>query len=428
MFRMRTLAVLAATVAAVCLSVPICAQAGSFTLPAVQQAQASLKTALPLQYHAGDGIHIGPAAQHVRSVVKSVSHLQFSGVALGRENFFDRDQSAKARLRIDGAGFQAVRDVFIWNGTDTPSDVDLTAACNAAQVSGGLKVLMFNLRPGPKSWPADQASLDAYNKTLDAFLNKIFKGTGTDGLPCLPAVSPPQIMLMIGNEPNSHTFCVGSGTSKDPLETMHQACAIREAILLHSSYAFIQSEELTYGRSILVVGGGLSSHDAPFDFLTRYLQAIKNLGYKTCDMDYFGYHPYALNATDPYSGFPAVESKLVPMLKAAGCPLKIIYTEMGVETVIPNGYSYTGTAPAGVYCASEADMPAVYTQIVKIIQAQPDVIGFMNFELDDEVNLGGWQSGFYYYSFYPKPFVPILRSLMAGIGGGPTAPLILPTR
>lgn len=398
--RLRKLAILAATAAALCLPVSP-ALAGSHARPhhAVVQTAAAPSTA---------------------------SHLQFSAVTLGRENYFFPDQALSTRQRIDNAGFQGERVVFVWDGTSIPGHYELDAACNAAQVSSGQKVLMLNLRPDRNFWPADAASLGAFNAYLAAFDAKLFLGTGTNGQPCWPAVSPPQLMWMIGNEPNSHDFCNGDSSTSDLL-AIHQVCAIREAMLLHSSYPFIQAQELTYGHQMAVVGGGLSSHDAPIDLLTQFLLARKGLGYKTCDMDYFGFHPYSLNSTDPYSGF-SLEPKLEAMLKGVGCPLKVIYTEMGAETIIPgapsDGYNYNGASNCaqpgrpGALCIDEGLFTGVYQRFIQIMDSQPDVIGFMNFELDDEQYFSGWQSGFYYFSDFPKPFVAVLRPILAGIGGG----------
>lgn len=365
------------------------------------------------------------------------SSLQFSAVALGRENYFTPEQAQNVRLREDGVGVQGERIVDIWNGTSVPDDYDLAAACNAAQVSYGQKVLMFNLRPDKNSWPSNPASLSAYTNSLAAFDAKIFTGTGSNGQPCWPAASPPQrFMWMIGNEPNSNDFCNGDQSTND-LSAIHKVCAMREAMLLHSSYAFLQGEQSLYAKylpdqRIYVVGGGLSSHDAPFDLLSDFLQARTRLGYKTCDMDYFGFHPYALNAANPYGGF-AMEPKVESMLKAAGCPLKIIYTEMGIETTIPSGpgYSYNGKAPANILYTTEAQFLSVYQKFIQIIQGQPDVIGFMNFELDDEQDLSGWQSGFYYFSGYPKSFAADLKPLLGSIGNlqdNSTTSAVPPTR
>lgn len=401
MSRLRKLALLAATAAALCLPVS----------PALAGTPASPHR----------------AAVHAMATTSTAPHLQFSAVALGRENYFFPDQALQTRQRIDNAGFQGERVVFVWNGTAVPDHYDLDAACNAAQVSSGQKVLMLNLRPDRNSWPTDTASLGAYNASLAAFNAKLFQGTGTNGQSCWPDVSPPQLMWMIGNEPNSHDFCNGDGSTGDLL-AIHKVCAQREAQLLHSSYGFLQKLGQVYGRQMTVVGGGLSSHDAPFDYLADYLKARTSLGYKTCDMDYFGFHPYALNTADLYGGFMQ-EPKLEAMLKAAGCPLKIIYTEMGIETVVPggpsDGYNYNGvsncaTQPGGpgALCIDENVFVGVYQRFIQIMQSQPDVIGFMNFEIDDEQYYSGWQSGFDYFSGFPKPFVAVLRPLLAGIGGG----------
>jgi hypothetical protein len=372
------------------------------------------------------------------------NHLQFAAVALGRENYFTPDQARGTRQRIDGAGFQGARVVVIWNGGSSPPSYDLDAVCNAAQASAGHKVFMPNLRPDKNGWPSDAASLKAYTDTLAAFDTKIFTGTGSNGQPCWPAATPPQqFMWMIGNEANSHDFCNGDQSTNDLLE-IHKVCALRNAMLLHSSYVFLKGkngEEGKYGRSILVVGGGLSSHDAPFDLLTKFLQDRKNLGYTGCDMDDFGFHPYSLNATDIYSGL-ALEPRVEAMLKAAGCPLKIIYTEMGVETAIPGGpgYNYNGVsncakpasggqpATPGALCVPEDQIPTVYKRFIQIMQSQPDVIGFMNFELDDEQYYSGWQSGFYYFSHYPKSFISATKALFDNLNAVPAQPTVPPTR
>lgn len=88
------------------------------------------------------------------------------------------------------------------------------------------------------------------------------------------------------------------------------------------------------------------------------------------------------------------------------------YLEDGFQTT-PTGTLYTGSE-TDKEPVSEAQQAALLTAAVELAYCQPAVGGFFNFELRDDVSLGGWQSGLVRPDWSPKPaFTAYLRAVEA---------------
>jgi hypothetical protein len=88
------------------------------------------------------------------------------------------------------------------------------------------------------------------------------------------------------------------------------------------------------------------------------------------------------------------------------------YLEDGFQTT-PTGTLYTGTE-TDKHPVSEAQQAALLTAAVELAYCQPAVGGFFNFELRDDVSLGGWQSGLVRPDWSPKPaFTAYLQAVEA---------------
>jgi hypothetical protein len=137
-------------------------------------------------------------------------------------------------------------------------------------------------------------------------------------------------------------------------------------------------------------------------------------------MDAFAHHPYLERSevppdfTHPRTTTIALADydKLVDLLGEAfdgtaqkGSDLPILYTEFGVQTVIPEDKqgAYTNLeSPAAEDAVSEDVQARYYRQAVEIACTQPTVEGIYIFHVWDEPDLLGWQSGLYYADRTPK--------------------------
>ena len=78
---------------------------------------------------------------------------------------------------------------------------------------------------------------------------------------------------------------------------------------------------------------------------------------------------------------------------------------------------YTGTE-TDKHVVSEAEQATLLTAAVQLAYCQPEVGGFFNFELRDETDLEGWQSGLLHPDWTPKPaFTAYLQALAAARAG-----------
>ena len=121
----------------------------------------------------------------------------------------------------------------------------------------------------------------------------------------------------------------------------------------------------------------------------------------TCDAD---------NQNDP-ADLPRLLAALTSAFGGTGQPVpgegsvRIWYLEDGFQTVVPAAESalYTGSeldrytipalAPSGQEESTRVDQGTQLTTALELAYCQPAVGAFFNFQLADDHDLGGWQSG-----------------------------------
>jgi len=98
--------------------------------------------------------------------------------------------------------------------------------------------------------------------------------------------------------------------------------------------------------------------------------------------------------------------------------VSIWYLEDGFQATPASGLTlYSGTE-TDKHAVSEAQQATLLTAAVQLAYCQPAVGGFFNFELRDETNLGGWQSGLLHPDWTPKPaFAAYVQALAAARAG-----------
>jgi len=391
----------------------------------------------PLQHaasvHAHQTVQAAPSFEAGKPYsAKTLRSLQYVGFMMGIHEFYNYDQALMMMQKVRTQGVNTVRVFIRWDYKPAPVSSDLQGVANAAKAAEqvGLKALILNLTPTQTVWPLNDYDMTWFKNNIVAYDQVLFDPSSD----YISHPSPLQIIWAIGNEPNIDTFC--NGADKDPKtaavgwQDQHKVCADREARLLHASYGLIRSEKAYYQskgslkpNDLQVIGGLLSSNDAPLDFITQWIKARQNLGFKTCDMDIFGYHPYTMPGGNLYSGFYLVP-KLVAALKAMKCPLPIIFTEMGYPTRPPvdPGSDLRSTLTRMGYNELpggniDPGMPlsqyvGTIDEAMKITLSYPQVIGALNMLLNDERRItNGWQSGWCYWDGSPKPFLSQVQQI-----------------
>lgn len=372
-------------------------------LPLLAVSVAALSLAAPSAL----AVHALPDSS-VPAPTAAAAPLQYIGALEGVESFDTPQDAAMHVQQALDTGLNTLRVRLVWNYSSGAPSSNLTAVCNVAHAAEqlGLKALVLGLEPAQTVWPVvgNPADRGWFEANLRDYDRKLFDpGSG-----CLARPSNLQIMWLIGNEPNVHTFCDGSdkGTgSPSGLLAQHQACADSLAPLMHESYATIQADEKQYNVDLKVIQAGLSSNDAPLDLLIKYFQERRTLKYVGCDADYIGFHPYPLHKNLLY-GLGLVP-KLVALLQANGCALPIFFTEGGFTTAPPAD----GSRPCPSSNASVTQ--SQYTTLLSDLLAtgvRYGVVGYINMLIQDDP-CGGWSSGWYYSDGTPKPFRDQVRQI-----------------
>jgi hypothetical protein len=244
--------------------------------------------------------------------------------------------------------------------------------------------------------------------------------------------------IVVGNEPNLNTFWMpqfGPGG--------RDVAAVAYEDLLARAYDAIKDAS----PRMRVIGFGLSPRGAdrphgirpthsPTTFIRDLGRVYHASGRRAPLMDAFAIHPYMLSPKIPPTlAHPKTTQitladypKLVTLLDEAfrgtpqrGRTLPILYTEFGVQTVVPSSKLSVyepGTNPNAEQGVSAATQAAYYRTALALAYCQPTVKGLFIFHTFDESSLNGWQSGLYYADSTPKPSIRGFRRAVADLRDG----------
>jgi hypothetical protein len=323
----------------------------------------------------------------------------------------DADRAAADRKLADAeaAAFEAAITNSFWEpGQREPSAEEVTELRNAAEAAGELDIrpLLIVQNIGSRTTPNTaelRADFAAYAASLAREL-------------------PEYRDFIIGNEPNLNRFWLPQfGPNGENV-------AARDYLaLLAETYDALKA----VSDEIRVIGGALAPRGGDDPDAPRHTHSptkfIRDLGSFYRDggrqepvMDAFAHHPYLEDSkTPPDTTHPnsttislADYRKLVSLLGEAfdgtaqqGSDVPILYTEFGVQTIIPpeKRHAYTNLdSPVAADAVSEETQARFYRQAFDIACGQPTVEGMYIFHIWDEPDLLGWQSGLYYADKTPK--------------------------
>ena len=332
---------------------------------------------------------------------------------VGVWEYFIRDADPVVAQRKLGdttaAGFEAAITNSFWEpGRREASAEELNELRNAvaAAKAVGVRPLLIVQSPGSKTTPRTpelRAEFAAYAASL--------------------AKKLPQFRdFIVGNEPNLNRFWLPQfGPDGENV-------AARDYLaLLAETYDALKA----VSPDLRVIGGALAPRGGDDPSAPRQThsptQFIRDLGrfYRVSGrdepvMDAFAHHPYLDNSkTSPDFAHPrsttialADYDKLVELLGEAfdgtaqeGSDLPILYTEFGVQTIIPREKrsAYTNlSTPAAADAVPESTQAEYYRRAYELACDQPTVEGLYIFHVWDEPDLLGWQSGLYYADQTPK--------------------------
>ncbi|HEX7254433.1 MAG TPA: hypothetical protein VF236_00750 [Gaiellaceae bacterium] len=323
----------------------------------------------------------------------------------------DADPAVAQRKMVDttAAGFEAAITNSFWEpGRTDPSPQEVIELRNAAAAAEAAEVrpLLIVQNPGSRTTPNTpelRSEFTAYAASLARQL-------------------PEYRDYIIGNEPNLNRFWLPQfGPDGENV-------AARDYLaLLEESYDALKQ----VSDEIRVIGGALAPRGgddpdaerhthSPTAFIRDMGRLYRESGRDRPVMDAFAHHPYLERSElPPEFAHPntttislADYDKLVDLLGEAfdgtaqeGSEIPILYTEFGVQTVIPPEKRdvYTNhESPAAADAVPEPTQAEYYRRALELVCEQETVEGLYIFHVWDEPDLAGWQSGLYYADQTPK--------------------------
>ena len=340
-------------------------------------------------------------------------HFDERSLRIGAWEYFIRDADPAAAARkfqdVTASGFEdAVTNSFWAPGQREPSPAEVAELRNAAAAArdAGVRPLLIVQHVGSRTTPRTpklRADFAAYAVSLARQI-------------------PDFRDFIIGNEPNLNRFWLPQfGPNGEDV-------AARDYLtLLADVYDALKG----VSKRVRVIGGALAPRGgddpnssrqthSPTQFIRDLGRYYRESGRDKPVMDAFAHHPY-LERSDVAPDFEhpntttislADYGKLVDLLGEAfdgtaqrGSEIPILYTEFGVQTIIPPAKrsAYTNLdSPAAKDAVPEETQERYYRQAVELACSQSTVEAIHIFHVWDEPDLLGWQSGLYYADHTPK--------------------------
>ena len=322
--------------------------------------------------------------------------------------------SAPALGQLREAGFGAVGVTSFWQpGLSAPTPEELGVLRDVATRADETQIFLSVYQPGSATTPLTAEARAQFASYVAAIVRDV-----------------PQIRdIVVGNEPNLNRFWLPQFD-----EAGNDVAAPAYFALLSEAYdaAKEADEDVTiWGgalapRGIDRPGTGRDTH-SPTAFIQDLGAAYRASGRSKPPLDGFAFHPYPASSsippdrpTDPASSsilLADYEEKLAPLLEEAFGPgLPVLYSELGVETLIPptKASLYQGTEPGKP--VDEPTQADYYRRAIELASCQEDVTGLLLFHSHDEPNLTGFQSGVYYVDGTPKASLEPVRQAIQNTG------------
>jgi hypothetical protein len=349
---------------------------------------------------------------------------------------------APAASAARALGAKALRFTLLWSpGETTLSDADASGLRAAVSAATGLRPILVVYGANAADAPQDDASRDDYCSFVRSALQQV------------PQVNDVEIWI----EPNKQAFWKpqfdADGHSVAP--AAYEALLARCWDVLHAfrpGVNVIGPATSSNGNDDPNAGSNVSH--SPGNFIRRLGDAYRASGRTLPILDTIGTHVYGANSAErPWKQHPGGTmigegdwGKLMQNLHAAfdgtaqpvpgqcvgGRCVSIWYLEDGFQTAVDPSKArfYHGTEsdqhalpPVAGAASSSADgaAPDQATQIadaVRLAACQPYVGAFFNFELVDEPDLRGWQSGVFWADLSAKPSYFAFRSAFTSASAG----------
>jgi hypothetical protein len=334
---------------------------------------------------------------------------------------------AAARAKVDlarRAGLKALRITAQWSlGQTEPAPEELTRLRMAGEAAhrAGMDIYLSVYPYGSSQTPLRAADRRAFASFTVAVVRAM----------------PRLRNVIVGNEPNLNRFWMPQFTPDG-----RDAAAPAYLLLLAETYDAVKAVR----RSVTVIGGTVSARGndrpdgkrpthSPTRFIPDLGEAYRASGRTRPVMDAFAFHPYPETSSTPPTRTHPVSTtvgladygKLVGLLGRAfdgtaqrGSSLPIVYTEFGLDSVIParKRHAYTGVEPPTTRPLDERRQGESYRRALELAFCQPTVRAFFLFHTVDEGDLNRLQTGMYYADGRPKPSRGPVRNAALAVARG----------
>jgi hypothetical protein len=281
-----------------------------------------------------------------------------------------------------------------------------------AERADGIRIFLAVYNPGSATTPLTDEAREQFASFVAAIVREV------------PAIRD----IVVGNEPNLNRFWMPQFGADGG-----DAAAPAYFALLATAYDAAKEAD----EDVRIWGGALAPRgvdrpgtgrdtQSPAGFIQDLGAAYRASGRDEPPLDGFAFHPYPASSQVPPDRPTAAgsawilmadyEEKLRPLLdEAFGPGLPVLYSELGVESVIPAAQAshYAGTEVAKP--VDEATQADYYRRAIRLASCQDGVEGLLLFHVRDEPALEGFQSGVYYVDGSPKESLRPVRETIDDI-------------
>jgi hypothetical protein len=360
------------------------------------------------------------------------------GVADDTLKWSDKPTAQRALTYSRDLGLRAVRVTVPWTPGQTRLGVLDRQPVDRMILStwgGGLRVVLAVYGKADDA-PQTDSQRDAFCQFVAGLLHRY------------PGVHD----VVIWNEPNSSRFWrpqfAANGTSLAP--AAYEALLARCWDVLHAARPGVNVIAASAPRGNDNPGASSNVSHSPVNFYRKLGQAYRQSRRRLPILDTVGHNPYPVtNAERPWTRHPGSTTisqgdygKLMAVLQEAfggtAQPIPgrrgvtIWYMEQGFQTTVDAAKTglYRGretdrqllppffSLAAGVTAGLAPDQATQLSDALQLAYCQPAVGAFFNFELADETNLAGWQSGLLWSDLTPKRSYVTFRTAVRRIGSG----------
>ena len=302
------------------------------------------------------------------------------------------DGPALERLRE--AGFRAAGITSFWQpGLSAPTAEELATLRGVAERAADTRIFLGVYHTGSATTPLTSAARQQFADYVRAIVRDV------------PEIED----VIVGNEPNLNRFWMPQfgpdGSDVAAPAYFELLAAVHDAVEAERPEARIWGGALA-PRGVDRPGTGRDTQ-SPTRFIRDLGAAYRASGRETPPLDGFAYHPYPASSSIPPDRpthpdsrsilLADYEEKLRPLLdEAFGPGLPVLYSELGVETRIPEERlgAYTGSEVGAP--VDEATQANYYRRAIELGACQDGVEGILLFHSQDEPALEGFQSGVHY--------------------------------